>query len=50
MNHEELEFEGTLSPSSHDIDFLTQKINLESVNQGSAYPFAIFVRGKEAGL
>jgi len=47
VNHEELEFEGTLSPSSADIDFLTQKINLESVNQGSAYPFAIFVRGKE---
>ena len=50
MNIEELEFEVTENPSSKDLDFLTQKINEESVDQGSAFPFAIFVRDKEGRI
>ena len=50
MNIEELEFEVTENSSSTDLDFLTQKINEESVGQGSAYPFAIFIRNKEGKI
>ena len=34
----------TSTPASEDIDFLTQKINQETPDFGSAYPFAFFVR------
>lgn len=50
MNIEELEFEIIETPSSADLDFLTQGINKESVGQGSAYPFAIFIRDKEGNI
>lgn len=33
-----------------DLDFFTEKINEESVDQGAAYPFAIFVRSKEGWI
>lgn len=50
MNIEGLEFAVTDNPSSTDLDFLTKKINEESVAQGAAYPFAIFVRSKECRI
>ena len=34
----------TASPSSEDIDFLTQQINQETFDKGSAYHFAFFMR------
>jgi len=34
----------TFTPKSTDIDFLTQKINQETPEFGSAYPFAFFIR------
>ncbi len=34
----------TYTPASEDIDFLTQKINQETPDFGSAHPFAFFVR------
>jgi GNAT superfamily N-acetyltransferase len=34
----------TSTPASEDIDFLTQKINQETPDFGSAHPFAFFVR------
>ncbi len=42
----ELSFEITENPNSQDLDFLTQKINEEAGNHGSAHPFAIFIRDK----
>ncbi len=36
--------EHSLSPSHVDIDFLTQQINQETPEFGSAYPFAFFIR------
>lgn len=40
-------FEIIQNPSSKDLDFLTQKINEETTNYGSAYPFAILVRDEQ---
>ena len=37
----------TSSPSCSDIDFLTQKINQETLGKGTAYPFAFFIRNKD---
>lgn len=34
----------TQSPNSEDINFLSQKINEEVSDKGSAYPFAFFIR------
>ena len=39
-----MKIEHTLMPTSQDIDFLTQKINEETAEFGSAYPFAFFIR------
>lgn len=36
--------EYTSTPSSEDIDFLTQKINKETPEFGEAHPFAFFIR------
>ena len=38
--------EETLSPSSKDIEFLTEQINKETADKGSSYPFAFFMRDK----
>ncbi|GAB4232781.1 MAG: hypothetical protein Tsb0021_11530 [Chlamydiales bacterium] len=38
------------NPSSDDIDFLTRKINDETVEFGSAYPFGIFIRDDDNNL
>lgn len=50
MNIEEIKFEVTENPSLMDLDFLTQKINEDSIAQGAAYPFAIFIRNKEGEI
>ncbi len=50
LNIEEFEFEIIETPSSRDLDFLTQKINEESPDQGSAYPFSIFIRDKKDNI
>ena len=42
-----IEFEIAHTPSTSDLDFLTHQINKEAIDQGAAYPFAIFVRNKE---
>ena len=39
-----INIEYTSTPTSADIDFLTQKINQETPDFGSAHPFAFFVR------
>jgi len=39
----ESDFKITENPSTKDLDFLTQRINEETADQGSAYPFAIFI-------
>ena len=39
-----MNLEHTSTPASEDIDFLTQKINQETPDFGSAHPFAFFVR------
>ena len=39
-----MNLEHTFTPASEDIDFLTQKINQETPDFGSAHPFAFFVR------
>ncbi len=46
MKMKSLQFETTISPKAHEIDFLTQKINEESASKGKAYPFAILARGE----
>ena len=47
LNIEKFKIELTQNPSSNDLEFLTQGINKAVVNQGSAYPFAIFIRNEE---
>ncbi len=39
-----MNFEHTSTPASTDIDFLTHRINQETLDFGSAYPFAFFIR------
>jgi GNAT superfamily N-acetyltransferase len=39
-----MKIEHTLAPHHEDIDFLTQKINQETPDVGTAYPFAFFIR------
>ena len=39
-----MDIEGTLQPSSHEIDFLTQRINEETSTYGEAYPFGFFMK------
>lgn len=38
------------SPTSADIDFLTEKINQETAEFGSAYTFAFFIRDKKGQI
>ena len=45
-----MKIERTLTPSEQDINFLTQKINEETPDQGSAYPFAFFIRDNEDAI
>lgn len=45
-----MKIERTLTPSEQDINFLTQKINEETPDKGSAYPFAFFIRDKEGAI
>lgn len=40
----------TSNPASADIDFLTQKINQETPEWGSAYPFAFFIRNEKSEI
>lgn len=47
MNVHDLKFEESLSPSTEEIDFLTEQINKESRSQNitsDAFPFGIFVK------
>jgi len=37
----------TSTPASADIDFLTQKINQETLSFGEAHPFAFFIRDEK---
>lgn len=39
-----MKIEHALSPDTKDIDFLTQKINEENADKGTAYPFAFFTK------
>lgn len=39
-----MNIEFTSTPASPDIDFLTQKINQETLSFGEAHPFAFFIR------
>lgn len=39
-----MKIEFTLAPSSQDIDFLTQQINQEKPEFGTAYPFGFMIR------
>lgn len=45
---ENVQFETTTSPTTQEIDFLTQKMNEETASKGKAYPFAITAR-EESG-
>lgn len=47
---EKFEFEIANTSSTSDLDFLTHQINKEAIDQGAAYPFAIFIRNKEGGI
>ncbi len=40
-----MNIEYSASPSHEDIEFLTEKINAETQEHGSARPFAFFIRG-----
>ena len=40
----------TSNPASADVDFLTQKINQETPEWGSAYPFAFFIRNEQSEI
>ncbi len=42
-----INIEYTSAPANEDIDFLTQKINQETPNFGSAHPFAFFIRDEK---
>ena len=39
-----MSLEHTSTPATEDIDFLTQKINQETLSFGEAHPFAFFIR------
>ncbi|MFK7967867.1 MAG: GNAT family N-acetyltransferase [Rickettsiaceae bacterium] len=41
-----IKIERSLEPNNYDIDFLTQQINHETSEIGSAYPFAFFARNE----
>ncbi len=45
-----MNIEFTISPKVHDISFLTEKINEETTEQGTASPFAFFIRDEEGGI
>ncbi len=42
-----MKIEFTNSPNNFDIDFLTQQINAETPEFGSAYPFGFFIRNEK---
>ena len=42
-----MKIEHTVTPHNEDINFLTQKINQEVSDKGTAYPFAFFIRDNE---
>lgn len=45
-----MKIERTTSPNTNDIDFLTQQINQETPDFGSAYPFAFFIRNDSGNI
>ena len=45
-----MNIEFTTNPHSADLDFLTQKINEETPDFGSAYSFAFFMRDEERAI
>jgi hypothetical protein len=45
-----MNIEHTTSPSSTDIDFLTQKINEETPDFGAAHPFAFFIPSSQQAV
>lgn len=45
-----MNIEQTLTPESVDLDFLTQQINAETPQYGSAYPFALWIRDAAGGI
>ena len=42
-----MNIEFTSTPATEDIDFLTQKINQETLEFGEAHPFAFFIRDEK---
>lgn len=42
-----MNIEFTTNPHSTDLDFITQKINAETPDFGTAYPFAFFIRDEK---
>ena len=48
INLQDIEF--TTSPTSSDIEFLTDKINKEKPEFGDAYPFAFYMRDEEGNI
>ena len=42
-----MNIEFTTKPHSTDLDFITQKINEETLDFGTAYPFAFFIRDEK---
>lgn len=45
-----MKIEHTITPHNEDINFLTQKINQEVSDKGTAYPFAFFIRDNEGEI
>ena len=42
-----MEIEFTKSPKENDINYLTEKINAETIEFGHAYPFGFFIRNNK---
>jgi len=45
-----MQIEFTLTPTSTDIDFLTEKINEGTPGYGTAYPFGFFMRDEDENI
>ena len=45
-----MKIEFSTTPNAADIDFITQKVNAEGVEFGSAYPFAFFMRNESGNI
>lgn len=45
-----MNIEFTTTPNPEDIDFLTDKINEETLEYGKAYPFAFFIKDNDKNI